>query len=123
MFKIRWNDGEYLDGWLVAEGAEELQCRGIAQYVSWWGVQVQNDVADALAGRELPHAGEVEFTEADVARVEALLAEARAKRKAKQAAVEMVECPICGRSVAKRLMMTGNLGPVCPDCYADQDDY
>jgi len=116
VFKIRWYDGEYLDGWIVAEGAEELQCRGIAQYVSWWGVQVQNDVADALAGRKLSHAGEAEFTEADVARVEALLAEAKAKREAKLAQVEMVKCS-CGHTVPRSQVMSASLGTSCPDCY------
>jgi hypothetical protein len=116
MYKIVWHEGEYLSGWMVTEGAEELKSRGLAQYVSWWGVQVQNDVADALAGRKLPHSGEVELAEADVARVEALLAEAKAKREAKLAQVEMVKCS-CGHTVPRSQVMSASLGTSCPDCY------
>ena len=117
-YTAHWINGEYAEAWRVGE---ELESEGtaISRYLSGFGRIIGDDVARALVPDADAHridGGTIEFSQADVERVAALVREAQAKREARRAQRQMVRCD-CGCTIPRNLVMDASLGTSCPDCY------
>jgi len=120
-YTATWRNGEYMSGWV---GDPELIEIGVAHYMSGWGTQVPDDIAQALSNgtaAEHPNSGDViEFGSEDIERVRVLIREAKAQREAKRE-VQRQNNPLtrcdCGHTVPRNLVMSASLGTSCPDCY------
>ena len=121
MFKISWHEGEYLSGWMVIEGAAELEALGLAHYVSLWGTFIDAGLVGEILGHCPDRSAKIELPEVQVQEVGRSVARELAARKSKEAQVEMVKCS-CGHTVPRSQVMSASMGTSCPDCYDRMSD-
>ncbi len=117
-YRAVWVEGEIMHGW---RGTHDLVAAGIARYMPGWGTEISGSIVRALVpgAPEHPREGDaVEFTDADVQRVQALLATqaTQAAKRAKPRRVEFVKCD-CGHVIPSTWVMSASRGSSCPRCY------
>ena len=125
-FSAEWRDGEYMSGWATDPEMSDL---GIANFVSGWGTQIPNSIAQALSNdtaAEQPQSGDaIEFGIEDVQRVLILIQESNERRETRRAKQQesdpMMRCD-CGHTVRRSWVMNASLGTSCVDCYDRMSD-